>query len=58
MMAYGYTQEELDLVRDIISRALQERNIRAEKIEVMESCRFTLKAEMLIRGSTMFSMMT
>jgi len=56
MMAYGYTQEELDLVRKAVSRALEERGIKADKIEVMESCRFNLKAEILIRGSTKFSM--
>jgi len=49
MMTYGYTQEELEIVRKAISRALEERNIKAEKIEVMESCRFNLKAEILIR---------
>jgi len=56
MMTYGYTQEELEIVRKAISRALEERNIKAEKVEVMESCRFNLKAEILIRGSTKFSM--
>ena len=56
MMTYGYSQEELNLVRSVISKALEERNIKAEKIEVMESCRFNLKAEILIRGSTKFSM--
>ena len=56
MMAHGYTQEELDLVRKAVLRALEERNINFEKVEVMESCRFNLKAEILIRGSTKFSM--
>ena len=56
MMTYGYTQEELDLVRKAISKALEERNIKAEKVEVMESCRFNLKAEILIRSSAKFSM--
>ena len=56
MMAYGYSEEELDLVKKKISKALEERGIKAEKIEVMESCRFNLKAEILIRGSTKFSM--
>ena len=56
MMAYGYSKEELDLVKKTISKALEETNIKAEKIEVMESCRFNLKAEILIRGSTKFSM--
>ena len=56
MMTYGYTQEELNLIRSVISKALEERGIKAEKIEVMESCRFNLKAEILIRGSTKFSM--
>jgi len=56
MMTYGYTQEELDLIRSVISKALEERGIKADKIEVMESCRFNLKAEILIRGSTKFSM--
>ena len=55
-MTYGYSQEELNLVRSVISKALEERNIKAEKIKVMESCRFNLKAEILIRGSTKFSM--
>ena len=56
MMAYGYTEEELEIVRKAISRGLSERNISFEKVEVMESCRFNLKAEILIRGSTKFSM--
>ena len=56
MMTYGYTQEELEIVRKAISRALEERGIKAEKVEVMESCRFNLKAEILIKGSTRFSM--
>ncbi|HDI73573.1 MAG TPA: hypothetical protein ENF57_01015 [Candidatus Korarchaeota archaeon] len=56
MMAYEYTQEELEVVRKAISRGLSVRNIKAEKVEVMESCRFNLKAEILIRGSTEFSM--
>ena len=56
MMTYGYSQEEFNLVRSVISKALEERNIKAEKIEVMESCRFNLKAKILIRGSTKFPM--
>jgi len=56
MMAYGYTQEELDVVRKAVSKALEEKGTKAEKVEVMESCRFNLKAEILIRGSTKFSM--
>jgi len=56
MMAYGYTEEELEIVRKAISKALEEKGIKADKVEVMESCRFNLKAEILIRGSTKFSM--
>ena len=56
MMTYGYTQEELDLVRKAISKALEERNIKADKVEVMESCRFNLKAEILLRRASKFSM--
>ena len=56
MMTYGYSEEELDLVRERVLKALEERGIKADKIEVVESCRFNLKAEILIRGSTKFSM--
>ena len=56
MMTYGYTQEELEIVRKAISKALEEKGIKADKVEVMESCRFNLKAEILIRTSTKFSM--
>ena len=56
MMTYGYTQEELEVVKKAISKALEEKNIKADKVEVMEGCRFNLKAEILIRGSTKFSM--
>ena len=56
MMTYGYSEEELDLVRERILKALEERGIKADKIEVVESCRFNLKAEILMRGSTKFSM--
>ena len=56
MMTYGYTEEELEIVRKAISKALEEKGIKAEKIDVMESCRFNLKAEILIRGSAKFSM--
>jgi len=56
MMAYGYSEEELNLIRSVISKALEERNINFDKVEVMESCRFNLKAEILIRSSTKFSM--
>ena len=56
MMAYGYTEEELEIVRKAISKALEEKGIKADKVEVMESCRFNLKAEILIRTSTKFSM--
>ena len=45
------------MVRSAISKALEERNIKADKVEVVESCRFNFKAEIiLIRGSTKFSM--
>jgi len=43
MMTYGYTEEELEIVRKAISRALEEKGIKAEKVEVMESCRFNLR---------------
>jgi len=43
-------------VKKAISRALEEKGIKADKVEVMESCRFNLKAEILIRSSTKFSM--
>jgi len=56
MMAYGYAQEELEVVRKTISRALEERGIKADKVEVMESYRFILKAEILLRSPTKFSM--
>ena len=56
MMTYGYIEEELEIVRKAISKALEEKGIKADKVEVMESCRFNLKAEILIRGSTKFSM--
>ena len=56
MMAYGYSKEELEVVKKAISKALEEKNIRAEKVEVMESCRFNLKAEILLRSPTKFSM--
>jgi len=56
MMTYGYSEEELDLVRERVLKALEERGIKADKIEVVESCRFNLKAEILMRGSTKFSM--
>ena len=56
MMTYGYSEEELDLVKERILKALEEKGIKVDKIEVVESCRFNLKAEILIRGSTKFSM--
>ena len=43
-------------MKKAISRALEEKGIKADKVEVMESCRFNLKAEILIRSSTKFSM--
>jgi len=52
----GYAREELEIVKKAVSRALEERNINFDKVEVMESRRFNLKAEILIRGSTKFSM--
>ena len=56
MRTYGYSQEELEVVRKAISKALEERGIKAEKVEVMESCRFNLKAEILLRSPAKFSM--
>jgi len=56
MMTYGYSKEELDLVRKAVSKALEERNINFDKVEVMESCRFNLKTEILLRSPTKFSM--
>jgi len=44
-MIYGYSEEELEVVRKTISRALEERGIRAGRVEMMERCRFNLKAE-------------
>ena len=52
MMAYGYAKEELKVVRKIVSKALEERGIRAGRVEVMECCRFNLKAEIVLRGPT------
>ena len=55
-MAYGYAREELKVVRKIVSRALEERGIRAGRVEVMECCRFNLEAEIVLRGPTRSSM--
>ena len=56
MMAYGYTREELKVVRKIVSRALEGRGIRAERVEVVESCRFNLKAEIRLKRPVKLSM--
>jgi len=39
----------------VVSKALEERGIRAEKLEACESCRFNLKVEMRLGNPCRFS---
>jgi len=55
-MIYGYSEEELEVVRKIVLRALEERGIRAERIEVVESRRFNLEAEIRLKRPVKLSM--
>ena len=47
---YEYSEEELEIVRSAVSKALEERGIKAEKVEVCKSCRFNLKVEIRLRS--------
>ena len=47
MKTYGYSKEELEIVGKPISKTLEERGIKAERFEGVESCRFNLNAEIL-----------
>jgi len=44
----------VNLGRPAIPISEEERGIKAKKVEVMESCRFNLKAEILLRSPTKF----
>ena len=44
------------MVRKAISRRIKGAEHKLRKVEVIESCRFNLKVEILIRSSTKFSM--
>jgi len=52
----GYSREELEVVRRAVSKALEERGIRAEGIEVMESRKFNLRVEIRLSSPCKFSM--
>ena len=52
----GYSREELEAVRRAVSKALEERGIRAEGIEVMESRKFNLRVEIYLKNPCRLSM--
>ena len=54
--AQRYSREELEVVRRAVSKALEERGIKAEEVEVYESSKLNLRVEIYLKSPCGFSM--